>query len=167
MLVSGEQQNDSVIYILFHILFHFGLLQDIEYSSLWVGFWWVMWKGRSSHAYHVCLQREGCFRPGVRKWRQRGMKLETLGISSNISGEGLRVQQQRKPRRWFKRYFVDSITEHWQKWSPDKSKMIQNPVVRCLGDGHWVSALFTMKAEWCRGVSPSIFWKRYVLEKRK
>ena len=36
MLVSGVQQSDSVIYIhiLFHILFHYGLLRDIEYSSL-------------------------------------------------------------------------------------------------------------------------------------
>ena len=36
MLASGIQQNDSVIhiYILFHILFHYGLLQDTEYSSL-------------------------------------------------------------------------------------------------------------------------------------
>ena len=44
MLVSGVQQSDSVIYIcvcvytyiytLFKILFHYKLLQDIEYSSL-------------------------------------------------------------------------------------------------------------------------------------
>ena len=36
MLVSGVQQSDSVIhiYIPFHILFHYTLLQDIEYSSL-------------------------------------------------------------------------------------------------------------------------------------
>ena len=38
VLVSGVQQSDSVIhtyiYILFPILFHYGLLQDIEYSSL-------------------------------------------------------------------------------------------------------------------------------------
>ena len=44
MLVSGVQQGDSDIYIyiyiyththnLFHVLFHYGLLQDIEYSSL-------------------------------------------------------------------------------------------------------------------------------------
>ena len=38
MLVSAVQQSDSVIhiyiYILFHILFHYGLSQDIEYSSL-------------------------------------------------------------------------------------------------------------------------------------
>ena len=36
VLVSGVEQSDSVIYIhiLFHILFHYGLLQDIEYSSL-------------------------------------------------------------------------------------------------------------------------------------
>ena len=35
MLVSGMQQNDSDIYIFFfHILFHYGLLQAIEYSSL-------------------------------------------------------------------------------------------------------------------------------------
>ena len=34
MLVSGVQQSDSVMYILFKILFHDGLLQDIEYSSL-------------------------------------------------------------------------------------------------------------------------------------
>ena len=35
VLVSGVQQSHSVmhIYILFHI-FHYGLLQDIEYSSL-------------------------------------------------------------------------------------------------------------------------------------
>ena len=33
--VSGVQQSDSVIYIhiLFRILFQYGLLQDIEYSS--------------------------------------------------------------------------------------------------------------------------------------
>ena len=33
VLVSGVQQNDSVIhtYILFHILFYYGLSQDIEY----------------------------------------------------------------------------------------------------------------------------------------
>ena len=30
MLVSGIQQNDSVLYV----LFHYGLLQEIEYSSL-------------------------------------------------------------------------------------------------------------------------------------
>ena len=38
MLVSGVQQNDSVTHIyidiLFHVLSHYGLLQDIEYSSL-------------------------------------------------------------------------------------------------------------------------------------
>ena len=36
MLVSGLQQNDLVIhiYILLQILFHYRLLQDIEYSSL-------------------------------------------------------------------------------------------------------------------------------------
>ena len=36
MLVSGVQQDDSLIhvYILFHILFHYSLLQDIEYNSL-------------------------------------------------------------------------------------------------------------------------------------
>ena len=28
------QKSDSVIYILFHILFHYGLSQDIEHSSL-------------------------------------------------------------------------------------------------------------------------------------
>ena len=35
-LVSCVQQSDSVIhiYILFHILFYYGLLQDVEYSSL-------------------------------------------------------------------------------------------------------------------------------------
>ena len=35
MLISVVQQNDSVIhmYILFHILFHYDLSQDIEYSS--------------------------------------------------------------------------------------------------------------------------------------
>ena len=37
MLVSDVQQSDSVIvyiYILFQILFHYRLLQDIEYRSL-------------------------------------------------------------------------------------------------------------------------------------
>ena len=36
MLVSGVQQNDSVIHIYFpfHILSHYGLLQNVEYSSL-------------------------------------------------------------------------------------------------------------------------------------
>ena len=36
MLVSAVQQSDLVIhvYVLFPILFHFRLLQDIEYSSL-------------------------------------------------------------------------------------------------------------------------------------
>ena len=36
MLISAVQQSDSVIhiYILFHILFRYGLSQDIEYSSL-------------------------------------------------------------------------------------------------------------------------------------
>ena len=36
VLVSSVQQSDSVIhiYILFQILFHYRLLQDIEYSSL-------------------------------------------------------------------------------------------------------------------------------------
>ena len=36
VLISAVQQSDSVIhtYILFHILFHYGLSQDIEYSSL-------------------------------------------------------------------------------------------------------------------------------------
>ena len=36
VLVSAVQQSDLVIhiYILFHILFHYGLSQDIEYSSL-------------------------------------------------------------------------------------------------------------------------------------
>ena len=33
MLISTVQQSDSVIHI-FHILFHCGLSQDIEYSSL-------------------------------------------------------------------------------------------------------------------------------------
>ena len=37
MLISVVQQSDSVvhIYILLHILFHYGLSPDIEYSSLW------------------------------------------------------------------------------------------------------------------------------------
>ena len=34
MLISAVQESDSVIYIIFHILFHYGLSQDIEYSSL-------------------------------------------------------------------------------------------------------------------------------------
>ena len=38
VLISGVQQSDSVthtyIYLLFHILFHYGLLQYIKYSSL-------------------------------------------------------------------------------------------------------------------------------------
>ena len=34
MLVSDVQQNDSVIYIFFQIIFHYRLLQDVEYSSL-------------------------------------------------------------------------------------------------------------------------------------
>ena len=36
MLISAIQQSDSVIhiYILFHIIFHYGLSQDIEYSFL-------------------------------------------------------------------------------------------------------------------------------------
>ena len=36
VLVSVVQQNDSIIciYIHFHILFHYRLLQDIEYDSL-------------------------------------------------------------------------------------------------------------------------------------
>ena len=34
MLVSGVKQRDSVIYILFHTLFHYGLSQDIACSSL-------------------------------------------------------------------------------------------------------------------------------------
>ena len=36
MLVSGVQQTDSVIYtyILYHVLSHSRLLQDIEHSSL-------------------------------------------------------------------------------------------------------------------------------------
>ena len=35
VLISAVQQSDSVIYmyILFHTLFHYGLSQDIEYSS--------------------------------------------------------------------------------------------------------------------------------------
>ena len=36
VLISAVQKSDSVIhiYVLFHILFHYGLSQDIEYSSL-------------------------------------------------------------------------------------------------------------------------------------
>ena len=36
MLISAVQKSHSVvhIYILFHILFYYGLSQDIEYSSL-------------------------------------------------------------------------------------------------------------------------------------
>ena len=36
VLISAVQHNDSVIhvYTFFHILFYYGLLQDIEYSSL-------------------------------------------------------------------------------------------------------------------------------------
>ena len=34
VLISSVQQSDSVIYILFHILFHSGLSQDVEYSPL-------------------------------------------------------------------------------------------------------------------------------------
>ena len=40
VLVSGVQQSDSVIhicvhrFIIFHIRFHYGLLQDAEYSPL-------------------------------------------------------------------------------------------------------------------------------------
>ena len=34
VLVSGVEQSDSVVYILLQILFHYRLLQDIEYSSL-------------------------------------------------------------------------------------------------------------------------------------
>ena len=33
VLISAAQQNDSAIQIFFHILFHYGLFQDIEYSS--------------------------------------------------------------------------------------------------------------------------------------
>ena len=43
MLVSAIEQNDSVIHILFHILFRYGLLQDTEYDSLCytVGFFFL------------------------------------------------------------------------------------------------------------------------------
>ena len=34
MIVSGVQQSDSVNIYFSHILFHYGLLQDTEYSSL-------------------------------------------------------------------------------------------------------------------------------------
>ena len=34
LLVSGVQQSDSVIHMFFQILFHYRLLQNIEYSSL-------------------------------------------------------------------------------------------------------------------------------------
>ena len=36
MLISAVQQSDSVthIYVLFHILSHYGLSQDAEYNSL-------------------------------------------------------------------------------------------------------------------------------------
>ena len=36
LLISATQQGDPVmhVYILFPILFHYGLLQDIEYSPL-------------------------------------------------------------------------------------------------------------------------------------
>ena len=37
MLIFAVQQSDSIIkyiYIIFHILFHYGLSQDIEYRSL-------------------------------------------------------------------------------------------------------------------------------------
>ena len=34
-LISALKQSDSVRNILFHILFHYGLSQDVEYSSLW------------------------------------------------------------------------------------------------------------------------------------
>ena len=35
MLISGAQQSDSVIHVhIFSYLFHYDLLQDIEYSSL-------------------------------------------------------------------------------------------------------------------------------------
>ena len=34
VLLSSIQQSDSYIYILFQIVFHYRLLQDIEYSSL-------------------------------------------------------------------------------------------------------------------------------------
>ena len=41
VLISAVQQSDSVIHtcmyldMLFHVLFHYGLSQDIEYSSLY------------------------------------------------------------------------------------------------------------------------------------
>ena len=35
MLVSGIQQSDSVIYILFHSLLNYDLLQDIEFPVLY------------------------------------------------------------------------------------------------------------------------------------
>ena len=34
ILVADVQQSDSAVYILFYILLHYGLLQDIEYGSL-------------------------------------------------------------------------------------------------------------------------------------
>ena len=35
LFISAKQQNDAVIHICsFNILFHYGLLQDVEYSSL-------------------------------------------------------------------------------------------------------------------------------------
>ena len=35
VFISGVQQSDSVIHVyIFHIFFHYDLLQDIEYSSL-------------------------------------------------------------------------------------------------------------------------------------
>ena len=44
VLVSDVQKSDSYIYILFQILFHFRLLQDIDYSSLCytVGPWFFL-----------------------------------------------------------------------------------------------------------------------------
>ena len=35
MFILGVQQGDSAVYILFQFLFHFKLLQSIEYKSLW------------------------------------------------------------------------------------------------------------------------------------
>ena len=88
MLISAVQQSDSLYiytYIIFHILFHYGLSQDIECSSLCytVGFcmYYLAINGTHTHIYIYNGILLSCKKSEIMPFAATLMNLEIIILS--------------------------------------------------------------------------------------